>query len=128
MAFEDDEGMLKVWFGRIQKMLLSRTSKAGKRTSSKVVLQSVPVDDISDGLSVRCRFYSKLPSRRSHVHKFKYGVSSSVGPDSRSYPSSSILHVVEFKCDSDTDDVYTLDRDQWTKVQNKLRNLKNSTN
>ena len=115
MCFESDDGTKKLWFGRLQKLVLKQTSGSRK----KVILDAVPIDNIPAGLQFRARYYTTVPRKR---RTFKYGVESSCSPDVRSYCASCILHVVDFDYHLERDE-YTLDLQQWRVVQQKLGNI-----
>lgn len=117
MAFENDDGTKSLWFGRLQKLLLARTYRS--RTTRKVLLDAVPINDLPEGLQVMARYYTAVPRKR---RTFKYGVAADCGPEAKAYNASCVLHVVEFDYNSDRDE-YTLDRGQWDIVQTKLRSI-----
>ena len=116
MAFESAAGPTTLWFGRIQRIL---QRYRGKRKTTKLLLHAVTIDKMPDGLFVSARFYKPV---RGKTRTYKYGSSGDVDIELQSYPVTSILHIVQFDYNNNTDE-YTIDRDQYNIVMDKLHNL-----
>ena len=81
-------------------------------------LLSLSVDNMPDGLSVMCTYYSKVPRR---PRTYRYGTDT---VESDLYHATSILCVVNFDYNP-RDDTYVLSREQWTHIRNELKRLQN---
>ena len=114
-AFETDpDSPLKLWFGRVQKMVV--LSQTGRRS---LRLGSIPLDKLPDGLSVMCNYYDKIP-RRTRAYRY---VPKCAEP--KFYPATSIICVVQFDYDIDSQ-IYKLSLEQWQHIQLELRRLAQS--
>ena len=114
-AFETSpDSPLKLWFGRVQKMVI--LSPTGRRS---LRLGSIPLDKLPDGLSVMCNYYDKIPRR---TRSYRY-VPKCAEP--KFYSATSIICVVQFDYDVDNQ-IYKLSSEQWKHIQTELTRLRQS--
>ena len=68
LAFDPGQGRpFELWFGRIKKMVVVNAS--GRRS---LRLLSLSVDNMPDGLSVMCTYYSKVPAKTTTNIQIRY--------------------------------------------------------
>ena len=114
LAFDPGEGKaLELWFGRVKKMVV-----VGANGRRSLRLMSIPIDNMPEGLSVMCTYYSKVPRR---PRTYRYGTTPL---ETDLYHTTSVLCVVNFDYNP-RDDTYLLSREQWTHITTELKRLQN---